>query len=107
MWLRTVDSASPPPISSTPVIDVETNCPPDLTDPDRHLRLGMKCFLSPSQHPLLPRLRRLRPLVLPQAKFSAVSNHLAQNDGDYPWSPNVPDSFKEWQPFLGKPHKGV
>ena len=24
------------------------------------------------------------------------------NDGHYPWGPNAPKSFKEWQPVLGK-----
>jgi Domain of unknown function (DUF4262) len=80
--------------------DIELNDPPNLTNPDGHLLLGMKChFLE-----VLPRyysdhvgfaLWYYRKRKFPLYQVVRPSNH-----GLYPWNRAAATSFKEWQPVL-------
>lgn len=56
---------------------------------------------------LLPRPRRLRPLVLPRQTLPLYQIVSPNTDGHYPWHPHAPDSFTGWQPVLGLAPKGI
>jgi hypothetical protein len=79
--------------------DIELNCEPDPSD--TNLLIGMKCHyieVNPRYYSdyvgfalwyYRKRNFRLHQIVWPNA------------DGLYPWHPQAPKTFKEWQPILG------
>ena len=85
--------------------DIELNSPPDLTDPDGHLLLGMKCrFVE-----VLPRYYSdylgFALWFYRKRQFPIYQIIWPNSDGLYPWSPSATKAVKEWQPPLGEPFR--
>jgi hypothetical protein len=83
--------------------DIELNDPPNLTNPDGHLLLGMRCLFVE----VLPRYYSD---YVGFAKWFYRKRHFPlhqivwpNNDGQYPCDENASKAFKEWQPVLGDP----
>jgi Domain of unknown function (DUF4262) len=93
-------------ILNTIATNLEDNNPPDLNLPTGTLIPGVACYfieVSPQHYPDYVGFAlwyyRKRHFPLYQLVWPS-------NDGQHPWSPNAPDSFKEWQPVLGSAPKG-
>jgi hypothetical protein len=83
--------------------DIELNCPPDLTDPDGHLLLGMNCrFLEIDTRYYQDYVGFAR-WFYRKRHFPLYQIVWPNDAGLYPWDSSTPKSFKEWQPVLGKP----
>jgi hypothetical protein len=81
--------------------DIELNSPPDLTDPDGHLLLGMKChFLEVNTRYYSDYVGFAR-WFYRKRHFPLHQIIWPNNDGLYPWNADAPKPFKEWQPLLG------
>jgi hypothetical protein len=82
--------------------DIELNSPPDLTDPDGHLLLGMKCLFVE----VLPRYYSdyvgFARWFYRKRHFPLYQIVWPNTDGLYPWDQNASKAFKEWQPLLGE-----
>jgi Domain of unknown function (DUF4262) len=82
--------------------DIELNRPPDLTDPDGQLLLGMKCrFIE-----VLPRYYSdyvgFANWFYRKRQFPLYQIIWPNSEGIYPWASNASRTFKEWQPVLGE-----
>ena len=80
--------------------DVEMNGQPDVNDPEAHLLLGMKCrFVK-----VLPRYYSdyvgFALWYYRKRRFPLYQVVWPNGDSLYPWHPNAPRTFKEWQPVL-------
>jgi Domain of unknown function (DUF4262) len=80
---------------------IELNDPPDLTDPNGYLLLGMKCrFVE-----VLPRYYAdyvgFALSYYRKRHFPLFQIVWPNTDGLYPWHPHAPKSLREWQPALG------
>jgi hypothetical protein len=82
-------------------LDIELNCPPDLTDPGGFLILGMKCHFLEVNTRYYSDYVGFAKWFYRKRHFPLFQIVWPHSDGAYPWSLHAPKSFKEWQPVLG------
>jgi Domain of unknown function (DUF4262) len=95
-------------ILNTIAIGLDDNHRPDLNTTTTDLIPGAKCFfLEVSSHHYQDYVGFGR-LSAPAANPSPLHQIVWPNtDRVFPWNPDVPDSFIEWQPILGPAPKSV
>jgi hypothetical protein len=81
--------------------DIELNDPPNLTDPDGHLLLGMKCHFLKVNTRYYSDYVGFALWFYRKRHFPLYQVIWPDRDGSYPWHPHGPRFFKEWQPVLG------
>jgi Domain of unknown function (DUF4262) len=81
--------------------DIELNDPPNLTNPDGHLLLGMRCLFVE----VLPRYYSdyvgFALWYYRKRKFPMHQIVWPNNEGCYPWDDQASPTVKDWQPVLG------
>jgi Domain of unknown function (DUF4262) len=82
---------------------IELNDPPDLTDPNGHLLLGMRCHLLEVNPRYYSDYIGFALWFYRKRRFPLCQIIWPDRDGLYPWHPRAPETFKEWQPVLGNP----
>lgn len=80
--------------------DIELNFPPDLTDPDGHLLLGLRCHLLEVNTRYYSDYVGFARWFYRKRHFPLFQIVWPNNDGLYPWDKNASSVFKEWQPVL-------
>jgi Domain of unknown function (DUF4262) len=81
--------------------DIELNDPPELTDPNGHLLLGMKCHFIEVNARYFSDYVGFALWFYRKCRFPLHQIVWRNADGLYPWDENAPSTFKEWQPLLG------
>jgi hypothetical protein len=81
--------------------DLELNNPPNLTDPDGQLLLGMKCHFLEVNTRYYSDYVGFAKWFYRKRHFPLYQIVWPNNDGLYPWNAHAPKPFKEWQPLLG------
>jgi hypothetical protein len=81
--------------------DIEMNDPPDLTDPDGHLLLGMKCHFLEVHTRYYSDYVGFAKWFYRKRSFPLYQIVWQNDQGRFPWDPAAGRSFKEWQPVLG------
>ena len=74
---------------------------PNLNEPTTQLLPGVKCHyleVEPRHHPDYVGYARWYYARKPFPLYQIV---WPNTDGQYPWDPNAPDTFRQWQPLLG------
>jgi Domain of unknown function (DUF4262) len=81
--------------------DIELNDPPNLTDPNGHMLLGMKCHFIAVNPRYNADYVGFALWHYRKRRFPLYQIVWPDNDGLYPWDVDAPKSFKGWQPLLG------
>jgi hypothetical protein len=81
--------------------DIELNSPPDLTDPDGHLLLGVKCHFLEVNTRYYSDYVGFALWFYRKRRFPLHQIVWPNRDSLYPWDSAAPKSFREWQPLLG------
>jgi len=81
--------------------DIELNDPPNLTNPDGHLLLGLKCHFLEVNTRYYSDYVGFALWFYRKRQFPLYQVIWPDRDGSYPWHPSARKSFKEWQPMLG------
>ena len=84
--------------------DIELNDPPNLTDPDGQLLLGMKCHFLEVNTRYYSDYVGFALWFYRKRRFPLYQIVWPNNDGLYPWDEMAPKALKEWQPVLGIDH---
>jgi hypothetical protein len=84
--------------------DIELNDPPNLTNPDGHVLLGMKCQFLEVNPRYYSDYVGFALWFYRKRHFPLYQIIWPDRDGLYPWDAAAPKPFKEWQPVLGDPH---
>ena len=82
---------------------IELNEPPNLLDPDGHPLFGMQCHFVEVNPRYYADYVGFGLWHYRKRRFPLYQIVWPDNDGLYPWDPNAPSAFKEWQPVLGTP----
>jgi len=82
--------------------DIELNDPPNLTNPEGHLLLGMKCHFRRVNTRYYSDYVGFALWFYRKRKFPLYQIVWPDRDGLYPWDSTAPKPFKEWQPLLGE-----
>jgi hypothetical protein len=81
--------------------DIESNSQPDLSDPNGHLLLGMKCHFLRVDTRYYSDYVGFALWFYRKRQFPLYQIVWPNNDGQHPWHPHTAKSFEEWQPVLG------
>jgi hypothetical protein len=85
--------------------DIELNGPPNLTNPDGYVLLGMKCHFLEVNTRYYSDYVGFAKWFYRKRHFPLFQMVWPHSDGVYPWSLDAARSFKEWQPVLGAPQQ--
>jgi hypothetical protein len=80
--------------------NIELNSLPNLSDPDGHLLLGMKCNFVEVNPRYYSDYVGFALWYYRKRKFPLYQVVWPNSDGLYPWDPAAARCFKEWQPVL-------
>jgi Domain of unknown function (DUF4262) len=81
--------------------DIELNDPPNLTDPNGHLLLGMTCHFLEVNPRYYSDYVGFALWFYRKRKFPLYQIVWPDREGVYPWDENASRHFKDWQPMLG------
>ena len=79
--------------------DIELNDPPNLTNPDGHLLLGMKCHFVEVNPRYYSDYVGFALWFYRKRQFPLYQIVWPNSDALYPWDETAPNAFKEWQPL--------
>jgi hypothetical protein len=82
--------------------DIELNSQPDLSDPNGHMLLGMKCYLVEVNSRYYSDYVGFARWFYRERHFPLYQIVWPNDESLYPWDSGVPNPFKEWQPVLGQ-----
>ena len=86
--------------------DIELNDPPNLTSPDGHQLLGLKCRFLEVNTRYYTDYVGFALWFYRKRRFPLYQVVWPDRDGLYPWHSSAAKSVKEWQPMLGTAHDG-
>jgi Domain of unknown function (DUF4262) len=87
--------------------DIESNSPPNLTNPDGYPWMGMKCHFLEVNTRYYSDYVGFALWFYRKRHFPLYQIIWPDRDGLYPWDPNASRAFKEWQPILGEAATGI
>jgi uncharacterized protein DUF4262 len=94
-------------ILNTIATGLDDNQRPDLNVPSDTLIRGAKCFFLEVADRYHSDYIGFACWFYRRREFPLYQIVWPSNDGYYPWHPNAPEPFKEWQPILGPAPKAV